>query len=68
VVVFGIQYFIKEYLIHQFNENFFTVRKEYVLEKYARRMKNALGSTADLAYIEQLHDLGYLPIEIKALP
>lgn len=68
VVVFGIQYFIKEYLIDQFNANFFFVRKEFVMEHYERRMKNALNSTADLKYIEQLHDLGYLPIEIKALP
>lgn len=68
VVVFGIQYFIKEYLIRQFNENFFLMRKEFVLEKYARRMKNALGTEADLKYIEQLHDLGYLPVEMKALP
>jgi nicotinamide phosphoribosyltransferase len=68
VVVFGIQYFIKEYLIRQFNENFFGVPKEVVVNDYKRRMMNALGSPADLSFIEQLHDIGYLPIEIKALP
>jgi nicotinamide phosphoribosyltransferase len=67
IVVFGIQYFVKEYLIRQFNENFFGVPKEIVINNYKRRMVNSLGSTADLLFIESLHDLGYLPIEIKAI-
>jgi nicotinamide phosphoribosyltransferase len=68
VVVFGIQYFIKEYLIRQFNENFFKLPQAYVLEQYRRRMVNSLGGEADLKYIKQLHDIGYLPIQIKAMP
>lgn len=69
MVFFGLQYFIKEYLITQFNQNFFSVDKAEVISNYKRRIRTALG--ADLptyAHIEALHDLGYLPIEIKAIP
>jgi len=69
MVFFGLQYFIKEYLIDYFNENFFRQPKEKILSDYKRRIKTSLG--ADLStykHIERLHDLGYLPIEIKALP
>ena len=31
IVFFGLQYFIKEYLVRQFNENFFNKPKEEVL-------------------------------------
>lgn len=69
VVVFGIQYFVKDYLVRRFNEGFFNRPKEEVLRKYKRRIENALGKDAiTFEHIEALHDLGYLPIEIKALP
>lgn len=68
VVVFGIQYFIKEYLIKQMNENFFNKPKEEVVSAFARRVNSFLGpNKVGIKHIEQLHDLGYLPIEIKAL-
>lgn len=69
VVFFGLQYFIKEYLIDYFQKNFFGVPKYIVIENYKRRIKTSLGG--DLPHynhIEKLHDLGYLPIRIKALP
>lgn len=66
-VVFGIQYLIKEYLIKQFNEGFFSRPKEEVIEEYRNRIEHFTGDS-DTAHIEALHDLGYLPIEIKALP
>lgn len=62
VVFFGLQYFIKKYLIKCFNEEFFQVPIEKVLEEY----KFAINT--DTQHIEDLHKLGYLPIEIKALP
>ncbi|MEO6253167.1 MAG: nicotinate phosphoribosyltransferase [Ferruginibacter sp.] len=68
IVFFGLQYFIKEYLIEQFNANFFNEPKEVVIEKYKRRIENYLGKDAiTYDHIEALHDLGYLPIEIKAV-
>ena len=69
IVFFGMQYFIKEYLIRQFNERFFSQPKEEVITAYMRRIDNYLGKDS-IAYdhIAALHDLGYLPLEIKALP
>lgn len=69
MVFFGLQYFIKEYLLDYFNENFFAQPKEKVMQAYQRRIATSLG--ADLPsyeHIGRLHDLGYLPVEIKALP
>lgn len=69
VVVFGIQYFVKEYLIRQFNENFFGQSKQNVLGHYKKIMDAALGvGKVDTSHLSDLHDLGYLPILIKALP
>lgn len=69
VVFFGLQYFIKEYLIHQFNQQFFNLPKEQVMHAYKRRIENYLGKDAiSYDHIEALHDLGYLPLEIKAIP
>lgn len=69
MVFFGLQYFIKEYLISYFNENFFQQPKEKVLADYKRRIVTSLGAhLPSYEHIEALHDLGYLPIEIKALP
>lgn len=66
-VVFGIQYLIKEYLIKQFNEGFFNKPKEWVISDYRNRLTPFMGHT-EVSHIEKLHDLGYLPIRIKALP
>jgi nicotinamide phosphoribosyltransferase len=69
VVFFGLQYFIKKYLIDYFDEHFFKKDKESIINDYSRRIRTSLG--ADLPnykHIEDLHDLGYLPLEIKALP
>src|SRR6201995_2400284 len=69
IVFFGMQYFIKEYLISQFDEGFFKRPKNEVLKAYARRMDFYLGKDSiTYKHIGDLHDLGYLPLEIKALP
>jgi nicotinamide phosphoribosyltransferase len=69
MVFFGLQYFIKEYLITYFNENFFDQPKEQVMAAYKRRIVSSLGAhLPTYEHLEKLHDLGYLPIEIKALP
>jgi nicotinamide phosphoribosyltransferase len=71
-VVFGIQYMIEEFFIKQFNEGFFNRPKGEVVEEFAHRIKTFLGEEAfksiGTEHIEKLHDLGYLPIRIKALP
>lgn len=69
VIAFGFQYFVEEYLIRQFNENFFGRPKEEVMTAYKRRINNYLGPDAiKFDHIEALHDLGYLPLHIKAVP
>lgn len=68
VVVFEIQSFIKEFLIGYFNKYFFARKKEVVLAEYARVIKFCLGEeNPDTTHIAELHDLGYLPVRIKAL-
>mgnify|MGYP003289228870 CR=1 FL=1 len=68
-VVFMIQGFCKEFLIDYFNENFFHRSAEEVFSEYNRIMKNCLGVYAyDSRKIVELYALGYLPIEIVALP
>lgn len=68
VVVFGIQYFMKEYLIKRFNEGFFKLEKSKVVAAYKRRLDTSLGVDAvAMEHVEALHDLGYLPIEIRAM-
>lgn len=68
VIAFGFQYFVAEYLVRQFNENFFRVPKEEVLKEYGRILDNCLGPGTDISHIAALHDLGYLPIVVKAVP
>lgn len=69
VVFFGLQYFIKHFLMECWDRYFFSQPKSLVLERYKRRMDNALGKDAiGCEHITALHDLGYLPLKIKALP
>ena len=69
VVFFGLQYFIKKYVIKAFNEDFFSRPKKEVVEKYARRIHHYLGpNEVGIQHIEALHDLGYIPLVFKALP
>jgi len=69
VVVFGIQYFIMKYLIKVWDKHFFYKSKKKILKNYKRRMDTYLGPDAiSVEHIEALHDLGYLPLHIKALP
>lgn len=69
VVVFGIQYFVIEYLMTQWNNLFFNQPKEVVVGKYKRMMDNTLGKdVVSTKHLEELWEVGYLPLHIKALP
>lgn len=69
IINFGLTGFIKEFLLDDFQKTFFDKPKTEILQQYARRMKNYLpGNDMTYEHIEALHDLGYLPILIKALP
>jgi nicotinamide phosphoribosyltransferase len=71
MVYAGLQYAMKAYLIDNWNATFFSQPKEKVIAKYARRIKNYLGTNQGQESIKMLravHDLGYLPLRIKSLP
>lgn len=69
VVMFGLQGFIKTYLIEYFNKDFFERPFGEVIAEYKRVLDNTLGTGIyGIEKIEKLHRLGYLPIEIVALP
>lgn len=69
VVFFGLQYFIKKYILEDFETYFFKQPKEKVVAEYSRRINNYLGENqVGTKHIEDLHDLGYIPMVIKALP
>lgn len=68
VIFFGLQYFLKEYLINSFNKTFFERPKEAVLSAHKEFVAPFATGDVTLEQWSALHDLGYLPIEIKALP
>lgn len=69
IVIAGIQGFVKQWLIHNFTEGFFKKSKEEVLKEYSRRTDSSLGpGSVNTEHIAALHNLGYLPVRIKALP
>lgn len=69
IVWFGLQGFIKEYLLDIFVNDFFKLPKQRAVRKYMRRMDNALGpGKVNAKNVADLYDLGYLPLEIRALP
>lgn len=68
IVFFGLQYFIKDFLINTWNYNFFNQPINKILENYKRRMENSLGKDSiKTKHIEDLYKLGYLPLKIKSL-
>jgi nicotinic acid phosphoribosyltransferase len=68
VAFVGLQYFIIEYLIKDWNYGFFNLPKEMAVRSHKRVLSAMLGYAVDVGYLEDLHDLGYLPLRIKALP
>lgn len=69
VIMFGLQGFIKTYLIDYFNREFFERPFGEVVAEYQRVLDNTLGAGVyGIEKIKKLHRLGYLPIEIVALP
>ena len=69
IVVFGIQYFVTEYLRTRFSKTFFERPKHDVVKEYQKRMDSVLGpNDVGTKHIAALHDLGCLPLHVKALP
>ena len=69
ITFFGLQAFIDEYLVGGFGANFFNRELTEVLDEYNRILTYTLGpGSYDDQKIRELHELGYLPLEIKAVP
>jgi nicotinamide phosphoribosyltransferase len=65
----GFQAVLQGMLIEEWNNTFFNRPKSEVIDEYNEIMKEALGDMAPSSeLLEDLHDLGYLPVSIKSLP
>jgi nicotinamide phosphoribosyltransferase len=68
IVWFGMQTFLHE-LSEVWKETFFSCDKETVVKEFGEFVAPFCGPNGfDLSRIEALHDLGYLPLQIKSLP
>jgi len=67
LVSFGQQYIMK-FLNETFKKDFFDRPKDEVCGEMKRELSMYLNTDYDVAHFEALHDLGYLPIRVKALP
>lgn len=71
VVVVGVLYLVKKYFIDRFNVTFFERPWEEVKNEYMEYISNTFFEEIGAAEIEafkKIYDLGYVPIEIRALP
>lgn len=67
VMVFGTQMAFQE--IHElFARDFFAQPKVEVITEIKKELSLYLGCDYDTKHFEELHDLGYLPIAVRALP
>lgn len=67
VCFIGLQYFMMDTLIRDWDEGFFELPKGAICPFHKRIMSAMLGFEVDVSYLYKLHELGYLPLEIKAL-
>lgn len=68
VVFFGLQYFLKRYLMEEMGE-FFATDIDKIALRYARRVNSYLGpNQVGTDHIRDLWHLGYVPLEFRALP
>lgn len=66
VVSFGQQMIMKQ--IHEtFQNEFFSKQKDEVCGEMKRELSLYLGTDYDVTHFEKLHDLGYLPINVKGI-
>lgn len=71
VVVVGTQGVAINFLVEYWNDQFFKKPKNEVIGEYVEELNLSLGIPFDkirTEHIEALHDLGYLPLELRSLP
>lgn len=67
IVVFGTSAVV-EYILHIWDENFFKKDKEGVVSEFYNVVSTFLGDEDfSVSHVEELHDLGYLPISFSSL-
>lgn len=65
----GAQTFVLEWLVHEFKVGFFGEDKDYIVPVFKAFVDGYLGKdVVSVDMIEDLHDLGYLPLRIKSIP
>jgi nicotinamide phosphoribosyltransferase len=62
IVFFGLQHFLKKYILGKFQKEFFDKAWNLIDEEYK------MDIHVDTNHIKKLWELGYMPLEIKALP
>lgn len=68
IVWIGMQLLLQEYFIDEWDDTFFNRPKADVCGRFKRRISIAMNTDFDVSRLERLHDLGYLPVHVKALP
>ena len=73
VVMFGLQMYVKDYVVDNFKKNFFMRNFDYCECEIREVLELGLGYDAELIEptinaLRSLHELGYLPVEINAVP
>lgn len=69
VTFLGLQYFLRKYLMDDWEDGFFLRNVESVCATYQRRIDSYLGpNQIGTKHIRALHKLGYLPLVFRALP
>jgi len=69
VAFFGLQYVLKEYFVDRAIKTFFELRKAEVTDKYQKRLNGYFGpNSIGVQHIADLHSLGYIPLEFRAVP
>ena len=72
VVFFGLSAYVHSYVVENFNKNFFNRNFEYCESEIREVLELGLGYSGEMidktiVEIKSLHNLGYLPVEIKAV-
>lgn len=66
--VFGIQAFVKDFLIERFNETFFNLTEEEAISDYMEIMEHTFPMKhVNVEKFRELHRLGYLPVKVSCL-
>lgn len=73
VVFFGLSSYVHSYVVENFNKNFFSCNWNEIADEIYDVLKNGLSYSDDMIgktckAIWSLHELGYLPVEINAVP